>query len=74
MQVAIDWELCIGSGQCVAAAPRAFALVRHGDEHRAVLVAPPVDDDALLAVAVACPTMAIRLSREGDAVYPPAGG
>lgn len=71
MQIAINWDLCIGSGLCVANIPQAFALVRYGEEVRAVLVAPPLDDGALVVAAQACPTLAIRLTENGRAVYPP---
>lgn len=70
MRITIDWELCIGSGQCVATAPSAFRLVPYGRGFRAVLAGPGVDE-ALLAAADACPTLAIQLSGEhGEPVFP----
>lgn len=75
MLVSIDWHVCAGSGACVAAAPTAFALVRCGDELRAILVAPAQDDDQLLAAAHACPTLAISVrGDDGTVRYPIARG
>lgn len=75
MLVSIDWQACTGSGACVAAAPSAFALVPCGEGLRAILVAPPEDDDRLLAAAHACPTLAISLADDdGTARYPLARG
>lgn len=70
MRVAVDWNLCLGSGLCVAAGGRAFALVETADGPRAVLADPTVDDAALLAAARACPTLAIVLSDAAGERYP----
>jgi len=70
MRVAIDWDLCIGSGLCEATAGGAFALVAVEDGWRAVLADATADDAALLAAARACPTMAIRLWEGERGVYP----
>jgi ferredoxin len=71
MRVVIDWDLCVGSGLCVAEAPGSFALVPCGQDLRAVLVAP-LDEAGLQAAARACPTLAIRLvDASGRPVYPP---
>jgi len=71
MLVSIDWHACVGSGACLAAAPGAFALVPHGAGLRAVLTAPGEDDDALLAAAHACPTLAITVAGDDGTVrYP----
>lgn len=71
MQVSIDWELCVGAGRCVACSPEAFELVRVDGATRAILAAPAQADDALLAAAQACPTLAIRVTdAEGTTLYP----
>ncbi len=71
MQVAIDWDLCIGSGRCVAASEGALALVGTADGPRSVLNSAVLDDAALVATARACPTLAIRLMDRGRTIYPP---
>jgi ferredoxin len=67
--VSIDQSRCIGAGNCVHVAPRAFQL---DEENVAYLVDPAsVDDDELLDAAKSCPTDAIYLdTQEGEAVYP----
>lgn len=67
--VSIDQSRCIGAGNCVHIAPRAFQL---DEENVAYLVDPAsVDDDDLLDAAMSCPTDAIYLdTQEGEAVYP----
>jgi ferredoxin len=67
--VSIDQSRCIGAGNCVQIAPRAFQL----DEERiAYLVDPAAEEDEdLLDAARSCPTNAIYLdTEEGEAVYP----
>lgn len=59
-RVEVDPELCIGSGNCVHLAPKAFELDADG-------VAVPVDpgavsDDRLRLAARSCPTGAIRVN------------
>ncbi len=72
MRVAIEWNLCVGSGLCLAAAQSGLRLAPYRGEQRALLTACPADD-ALQAAARACPMMAIRLADEaGQPVYPPA--
>jgi ferredoxin len=74
MQLAIDWDLCVGSGLCLAAAPGAFALTGPPTARRAILVGP-APDEALLAAARACPTLALRLRQaDGTRLYPPPAG
>ena len=67
--VSIDQSRCIGAGNCVHIAPRAFQL---DEDNIAYLVDPgSVDDDVLLDAAKSCPTDAIYLdTQEGEAVYP----
>ena len=67
--VSIDQSRCIGAGNCVNIAPKAFQL---DEENIAYLVDPAsVDDETLLDAARSCPTDAIYLDTEdGQAVYP----
>ena len=63
LEVEIDREVCMGSGNCVYEAPGAFDL---DDESVAVVVgaagAPP---DKVIAAALKCPTHAITIRRDG---------
>jgi ferredoxin len=64
-RVAIDPDLCIGSGECVRLAPEAFVL----DEDLGVsLPLPPadrLDEERLAGIVGACPTAAIAVRRTG---------
>lgn len=72
MRIVIEWDLCIGSGQCLDPAPGALSLVSFQGQQRAVLRSGAVRDEALVAAARVCPTMAIRLlGDDGAPVYPP---
>lgn len=72
MRIEIDWDLCVGSGLCAAAAGGALSLQPTADGPRILLTDATVDDMALIAAARACPTLAIRLSDGGHRIYPPA--
>jgi ferredoxin len=62
-RIEIEKESCQSSGRCAQAAPEAFAL---DEDHLATSLPGPVASDAtLLAVARACPALAIRLF-DGD--------
>lgn len=66
IQVTVDPELCIGSGDCTRVAPAAF----HLDEAAGVSVAVPAGVVAteialLVQAARGCPTQAIRVVRDG---------
>lgn len=61
VEVSVDPELCIGSGDCVRLVPSAFAI----DEAQGVSVPLPdaaaADPDLLVRAARGCPTQAIRV-------------
>jgi ferredoxin len=61
IEVSVDPDLCIGSGDCVRIAPQAFQI----DEAAGVSVPLPgagdVDVEVLLRAARTCPTQSIRL-------------
>jgi ferredoxin len=60
-RVAVDRELCVGSGSCEVLAPDVFEV--DDDGVLEVLVAEPHDDDvpAVRDAVQACPTRALRL-------------
>ena len=66
MEITIDWDKCMGSGNCMFWAPKTFDL---GDDGHAVVLDPNATDDERLKVAAeGCPVGAITLSRHGVAV------
>jgi len=66
--IAIDRAECIGSGQCVAVAPRAFRL---DDVMKAVVIDPQAEPlENILEAAEICPTRAIYVSQGRDVVFP----
>ena len=63
VDVAIDWDRCMGSGNCVFLAPETFDL---SDDGHAVVLDPDATDEARLRVAAeGCPVGAISLSKGG---------
>jgi ferredoxin len=62
LEVEIDREVCMGSGNCVYEAPGAFDL---DDENVAVVVDPAgAAQDKVIAAALKCPTHAITVRRD----------
>jgi ferredoxin len=59
-RVSVDKQSCQSSGRCVRAAPGAFAL---DADHLAEVLpgAADLSDDAQLAIARACPALAIHV-------------
>ena len=70
MQSRIDWDVCVGSGACLEAAPGAFALVPYQGSFRVVLTGAAFDPEAMRRAAFGCPTLAIEISQDGVRVYP----
>jgi ferredoxin len=66
MDIAIDWDRCMGSGNCLFWAPKTFDLSEDG--HAVVLDPAATDEDRLRVAAEGCPVGAITLSRGGVAV------
>lgn len=68
IDVSIDPELCIGSGDCVRIVPVAFRL---DDEavSRPTPAAATSDLDLLADAARSCPTQAIRVVRDGVVLH-----
>lgn len=69
LRVEIDRDLCVGFGDCVDVAPRAFEL---DDEEIAVFTAPEDSSrEELLRACRACPVDAITArDEEGNVVAP----
>jgi ferredoxin len=66
LEVEVDWERCMGSGNCVFWAPDTFDLSEDG---HAVVLHPVTTDEARLRIAAeGCPVGAISLSRGGVAI------
>jgi ferredoxin len=68
IRIEVDRALCIGSGDCVDAAPDVFQL---DDEDKAVVVDPdgaPVDE--VIEAAGNCPVAAIFVIGETGDLYP----
>jgi len=63
LEVEIDREVCMGSGNCVYEAPGVFDL---DDDSVAFVLDPTASpEDKLLAAAQKCPTHAITVRRDG---------
>jgi ferredoxin len=68
IEAAVDRALCVGSGPCFVIAPLAFAL---DDDMKATVLDPSSEsEDHLVEAATECPTQAIYLSADGEALYP----
>jgi ferredoxin len=69
LKVRVDRDLCIGAGNCVAAAPTVFKLDKN---NKAVVLKPEsVDEDTLMDAAESCPVDAIIVEDDnGNQVYP----
>jgi ferredoxin len=68
IRIDVDRAVCIGSGDCVEAAPAVFEL---DDEDKAVVIDPdgaPLDD--VLTAAGNCPVSAIFVIGEEGDLYP----
>ncbi|HWE66369.1 MAG TPA: ferredoxin [Acidimicrobiales bacterium] len=61
--VKIDWDRCMGSGNCLFWAPDTFDL--SDDGHAVVLDATATDETRLRIAAEGCPVGAISLWRGG---------
>ena len=70
LEVEIDRDVCMGSGNCVFEAPGAFEL----DDDMIAVVADPAaaPEHQVVDAARKCPTRAITLRRDGVDLVPPA--
>jgi ferredoxin len=63
LEVAVDGELCMGSGNCLYEAPGVFDL---DDDSVAFVVDPAASsEEQIIAAARKCPTHAIAVRRDG---------
>ncbi len=63
LEVEIDRDVCMGSGNCTYEAPGVFAL--DGDGVATVLDPAGSPEDHVIAAARQCPTQAIMVRRDG---------
>ena len=66
LEIKIDWDRCMGSGNCMFWAPDTFDLSEDG--HAVVIDATATDEERLLIAAQGCPVGAISLWRNGAEV------
>ena len=64
LEISIDREVCMGSGNCSFWAPGVFDLDDDGVAVVVDLDAAP--EDKVILAAQGCPTQAIRISRDGE--------
>jgi ferredoxin len=63
LDIRIDWDRCMGSGNCLFWAPATFDL---SDDGHAVVIDPAGTDEARVRIAAqGCPVGAISLWRDG---------
>ena len=68
IQIAVDRAECIGSGQCVIVAPKAFRL---DESMKAAVLDPSAETlDNILEAAEMCPTRAIYVSQGRHSLFP----
>jgi ferredoxin len=66
MEIEIDRDSCMGSGNCVYTAPGVFEL---DDDSIARVVDPDAaTEEAIVTAAGQCPTHAITVRRDGEAL------
>lgn len=66
LEIEIDRDVCMGSGNCLYEAPGAFGL---DDDSIAVVLDPAgAPEEQVLAAARKCPTRAITVTRDGAPV------
>ena len=64
LEISIDREVCMGSGNCSFWAPGVFDL---DDDGVAVVVdIDAAPEDKVILAAQGCPTQAIRITRDGE--------
>jgi ferredoxin len=66
LEISINRDACMGSGNCAFWAPGVFDL---DDEGIAVIVDPAAQsDDKVMLAAQGCPTQAISVVRDGERI------
>ena len=74
VDVTLDPELCMGSGDCVRIAPSAFHLDDDAGVSRPTPGAATTELDVLREAARSCPTQAISLARDGIVLHASSAG
>lgn len=69
LEVAIDPDLCIGSGDCVRLLPDAFEMLEGAGVSAPRPAAATTDEALMLQAAIGCPTQAIRVVRGADVLH-----
>ena len=64
IEIEIDRDVCIGSGNCVYTAPGAFEL--DNDDVAVVLDPSATSEENILIAARRCPSRAITVRRDGE--------
>jgi len=66
LEIVIDREVCMGSGNCSFWAPNTFDL----DDDGVAIVTDPVGDpeDKVILAGQGCPTQAISITRNGEKI------
>ena len=67
VEVELDRDICMGSGNCMAEAPTAFDL----DDDGIAFVLDPnaVSEDTVVTIARKCPSQAISVHRDGTRLH-----
>jgi ferredoxin len=66
LDIAINRDTCMGSGNCSFWAPGVFDL---DDDGVAIVIDPAgADDDKIILAGQGCPTQAISITRDGEKV------
>ncbi len=67
LEVELDRDVCMGSGNCMAEAPDAFDL---DDDGIAFVIDPAaVSEDTIVTIARKCPSQAITVRRDGSRLH-----
>lgn len=69
VEVAVDQDRCIGSGDCARLAPLAFRIDDREGISMPLASAADVDLPLLLRAARSCPTQSIRIVRDGEVLH-----
>lgn len=70
IEIDVDQDLCIGSGDCVRLVPAAFRLDEAVGVSEAIASGVATTDlDRLIEAARGCPTQAIRVVRDGVVLH-----
>lgn len=74
IEVSVDPDLCIGSGDCVRIAPAGFRIDENLGVSQALPGAATLPETLLLEAARTCPTQSIRLVVDGRILHDSSSG